>query len=379
MNPFIKRLAGELRLHKEKNLLRNLTIARSCKIDLSSNDYLCLRKHPEVLAGAEKAQKKFGTGTGSSPLLSGFLPCHDILIKVLIDWKSMSGGLLFNSGFVANQAILKHLPGPNDLVLTDKYAHHSMIQALLSSKTRFKSYRHLDTDQLEELLKKNENNHETIFVVTESVFSMDGDYPNLKQIALLKDKYHFIWILDEAHAVGCFGASGGGLAEANGVLDRVDIFIGTLGKALGSMGGYVLTMHRETVDYLINFAGELIYSTFLPPAQAGAALASIRLVQAMDEGRTYLRKLSISFRRKLAQAGWNSNEFDSQIVPIIIGDNIKTMVLRDKLNSEGIRVGAIRPPTVPPGTARLRISLHTEITTENIDNIIKILNSCRSH
>ena len=159
MNSFIKRLAEELRLQKEKNLLRNLEITKPCKIDLSSNDYLCMRKHPEVLLGAELAQKEFGAGTGSSPLISGYLPCHNELITVLKDWKSKSGGLLFNSGFIANQAILKHLPGPNDLVLTDKFSHHSMIQAILNSKSRFKSFRHLDMSRLEELLEKNKNTY----------------------------------------------------------------------------------------------------------------------------------------------------------------------------------------------------------------------------
>ena len=378
MKPFIKRLIKKLQHQNEKNLIRCIETTGSCRIDLTKNDYLCLRKHPNVLVGAETAQRQFGTGTGASPLISGFLPCHKNLLTALKNWKGKPNGILFNSGFIANQAILKHLPGPNDLILLDKLSHHSIIQAVLSGNVQFKSYPHLNLDRLEELLIKNIRQYETIFVITESVFSMDGDYPDLKRIANLKEKYPFILILDEAHAVGCFGPTGGGLAEAEDVLDSVDILVGTLSKALGSMGGYVLTSSIEVIDYLVNFAGELIYSTFIPPAQAGAALSAIELVRSLGKVREYPRKLGTNFRIQLRQAGWETNSFDSQIVPIIIGDNSETLKIKNILRNVGICVGAVRPPTVSPGKARLRLSLHAETTPEHIKELINILNSCRN-
>ena len=161
---------------------------------------------------------------------------------------------------MANQAVLTHLPGPQDLILADRLIHHSIAQVLGKGETRFKRYPHLDLDHLEELLEKNISAYETVFVVTESVFSMDGDYPDLPRIAALKQKYPFVWILDEAHGTGVFGSTGGGLAEEQGVLSEVDILVGTLGKALASMGAYVLTHSGTLIEYLVNYSGELILS-----------------------------------------------------------------------------------------------------------------------
>ena len=211
------------------------------------------------------------TGSGASPLLSGFLPCHQSLLNHLRKWKHKSYGLLFNAGFMANQAVLKHLPGENDLVLADKLIHHSIAQALVQGSARFKRYHHLDLEHLRELLEANFKDYETVFVVTESVFSMDGDYPDLKKLVELKKDYPFILILDEAHGTGVFGKTGGGLAEEMQVQDRVDILIGTLGKSLASMGAYVLSDSSTIIDFLVNRAGEFISSTFLSPATVGSA------------------------------------------------------------------------------------------------------------
>lgn len=279
---------------------------------------------------------------------------------------------------MANQAVLKHLPGPADLVLADKLVHHSMVQALVQGKAKFKRYNHLDLDHLEELLSQRHKNHETLFVVTESVFSMDGDYPDLKRLVDLKSRYPFIWILDEAHGTGVFGPSGGGLAEELGVLSQVDILVGTLGKALASMGGYVLTNSRAVVDYLINYSGELIYSTFLSPAQAGAASAALDLVRNAKEKRDHLRSLAVRLRKELTDGGWTTNAFDSQIVPVIIGDIAKTMDLKNVLRKRGFLVGAVRPPTVSSGTSRLRISLHSKVTEEHLGELLSVLDQWKN-
>ncbi|MFQ5717551.1 MAG: aminotransferase class I/II-fold pyridoxal phosphate-dependent enzyme, partial [Nitrospinales bacterium] len=298
-NLFHQRLEKELARRRQDGLFRQLQIAPPCRVNLSANDYLQLRNHPSVLEGATRAMERFGSSSGASPLLSGFLPCHDHLLMQLLEWKQKPSGLLFNTGFMANQAVLKHLPGSSDLVLVDRLIHHSMAQALLQGKANFKRYHHLDLDHLEELLDKNQKNYETVFVATESVFSMDGDYPDMGRLAALKSKWGFVWILDEAHGTGVFGPTGCGLAEEHGVLSQVDILIGTLGKALASMGGYVLTHSTSVVDHLINYAGELIYSTFLPPAQAGAASAALELARESKGKRDHLRTMGALFRKKL--------------------------------------------------------------------------------
>jgi 8-amino-7-oxononanoate synthase len=225
------------------------------------------------------------------------------------------------------------------------------------------------------LLHHNFNKYETLFVVTESVFSMDGDYPDLPRIAGLKEKYPFIWILDEAHGTGVFGPTGGGLAEEQEVLDKVDILVGTLGKALASMGAYVLTNSNVITDYLINFSGELIYSTYLGPPQAGAAEAALKIIRRSQATARSIRQTAIRFRELLRSSGWETNTFDSQIVPVILGNPEDTLELRNKLLEHGILVGAVRPPTVPQNSSRLRFSFHSGVGETHLDEIMSILNS----
>lgn len=370
-DPFHNRLEKEL--EKRKNLLRRIEVYKPCRLNLSSNDYLQLRFHPKVIEAAITAIKKYGSGSGASPLLSGFLPCHDQLIKQLLEWKGKKSGMLFNTGFMANQALLKHLPGKCDLMLVDRLIHHSMAQALTQSKAKFKRYDHLDLSHLEDLLRRNHKDYETVFVATESVFSMDGDYPDLPRLMDIKSRYPFCLILDEAHATGIFGKNGCGLAEEMGVSDKVDIIMGTLGKSLASMGAYVLTNSSTVTDYLINFAGEFIYSTFLSPAQAGAASAAIEVIRAEPDKRRELQSVSAWFRRELTAIGWPENHeaLASPIIPIVVDEVDEALELKKLLLKEGILVGAVRPPTVP--TPRLRISLHSGVTQEHLKDMLKVL------
>ena len=373
---FFNRLNQDLNDRREKHLHREVGLYRDYKHNLISNDYFQLRFHPKVIAGAKTACEKYGSGSGASPLLSGFLPCHQELLDEILNWKQKSFGMLFNSGFVANQAVLKHLPGKNDFVLADRLIHHSIAQALIQCPAKFKRYSHLDMAELEVLLQKNYNNYDTIFVITESVFSMDGDYPDLKALVALKKKYPFILVVDEAHGTGVFGESGGGLAEEMNVLDDVDITVGTLGKALASMGAYVLANNPSIIDYLTNQAGEYIYSTFLPPSQVGAALESIKLIKTFGEQRKNLKRLSKYFRVGLNQ---NLGGIESPIIPVLIGDPQETLDLRDKLLSNGFLVGAVRPPTVPENSSRLRISLHSKINEALVDELLNLLDSWKKN
>jgi 8-amino-7-oxononanoate synthase len=367
---FTNRLNQDLNDRRDEHLHREVRLYNNYQHNLISNDYFQLRFHPKVIAGAKIASEKHGSGSGASPLLSGFLSCHQELLDEILNWKQKSSGMLFNSGFVANQAVLKHLPGKNDFVLADRLIHHSLAQALVQSPAKFKRYNHLDMADLETLLQKNHKKYDTVFVVTESVFSMNGDYPDLKTLVALKKNFPFILLLDEAHGTGVFGEHGGGLAEEMNVLDEVDIIVGTLGKALASMGAYVLTNNPSIIDYLTNEAGEYIYSTFLPPSQVGAALESIKLIKTFDEQRKNLRSLSKYFRKGLNQ---NSEEMESPIIPVLIGDPQKTIELRDYLLSKGILVGAVRPPTVPANSSRLRISLHSKINEALVDELLELL------
>jgi 8-amino-7-oxononanoate synthase len=373
---FYHRLHADLDERKKNRLLRAIKTHRASAVNLCANDYFNLRQHPKVLAAAQSAAKIYGTSSAGSPLLSGFLPCHEELLGSLLRWKKKPAGLLFNTGFMANQAVLKHLPGKNDLVLADRLIHHSMAQALTQSSARFRRYPHLDLTGLQRLLETEHSKYETVFVVTESVFSMDGDYPDLRRMADLKKQFPFVWILDEAHGTGVYGATGQGLAEEMGVGGQVDILVGTLGKSLASAGAYVLAQSPAVTDYLTNRAGELIYSTFMPPSQAGAAQAAISLLQNASEQRQTLRSLAIDLRRRLREAGWSVIQGDSPIVAVVLGDAQQTMVQRDRLLERGILVGAVRPPTVPKNTSRLRISLHTDVSATDIDLLLSVVGSC---
>lgn len=372
-HPFELRLQNELKQRQQTGLLRSLEVVDSCRLNLISNDYLQLRSHPDVIQGAQTALQNYGASSSASPLLSGFMACHQSLVEELTRWKQKPHGLLFNTGFMANQALLTHLPGPRDLILADRLIHHSIAQTLGRRDTRFKRYHHLDMDHLEELLERHKDEYETLFVVTESVFSMDGDYPDLKRLAALKKQFSFIWILDEAHGTGVFGPSGGGLAEEQDVLSEVDILVGTLGKALTSMGAYVLTQSKTIIDYLVNYSGELIYSTYLGPPQVGAASAALKIIQQSQKSARQIRNTACRFRTALQAEGWETHTFDSQIVPVIVGDAKDTLELRNHLLDHGIMAGAVRPPTVPANSSRLRFSFHSGVTEEQVDELIGLM------
>ena len=373
---FFTRLEDDLNSRKEKYLYRESGLYKNYQHNLASNDYFQLRSHPNVINGIKKACEKYGSGSGASPLLSGFLQCHQDLLDEILNWKKKRSGMLFNSGFVANQALLKHLPGKKDLILADRLIHHSLAQALLQCPAKFKRYGHLDIPELENLLRKYSKDFDTIFVVTESVFSMDGDYPDLKNLVQLKNIFPFILILDEAHGTGVFGKDGSGLAEEMGVLSEVDILVGTFGKALASMGAYVLANNSSIINYLTNVAGEYIYSTFLAPSQVGAAHEAIKLLKNFDKQREKIRKLSKYFRNSLEQ---NSLSYESPIIPVLIEDPKETIILRDRLLEKGILVGAVRPPTVPGKTSRLRISLHSGVEKTLVDELLSFLNTWKQN
>ncbi len=244
-----------------------------------------------------------------------------------------------------------------------------MIEGILHSGAKFRRYRHNDIAHLRELLQemRKENFAGTVFVATETVFSMDGDAPDLEAMARLRDEFGFVWVVDEAHATGWFGQNGGGLIDAHGLAGKVDVLVGTLGKSIGAFGAYTLFNDKTLRRYLINFGAEFIFSTYLPPAACGAALAAIRLVKNFSkDDRAAMPALSRKWRSRLREIAPGVPAGDSPVVPVSIGSEEETLRVAAALQESGFRVGAIRPPTVPAGTARLRVSLNRELTEETL-------------
>ena len=345
----------------------------SSALNLAGNDYLLHSKNPEIIEAACQAARDWGCSSTGSPLVSGYTAIHQDLEKLLSEWYGNRPVLVWNTGYAINQCVLSQVPEAGDLILADRLIHNSMIQGILKSSAKLKRYDHLNLDRLEQLLEQNREHSGQLFVVTESVFSMDGDYPDLKRIAHLKSIYDFQWILDEAHAVGWYGNNGSGLAEELGVLDQVDILIGTMGKSVGSMGAYMVLREDWERDYWINYAGEFIYSTYLSPMTVGASIRSIQMIQK-NKIRMEVQTLSRKIRSLLASIGCSEiGQGDSPILPIFIGDEHRCLEIADHLKKNKIFVGAIRPPTVPKGTSRLRISLNSQLKEKDISRFVSIL------
>ena len=345
-------------------------------LNLADNDYLNLRHHPAVIEAAKAAIDQHGTSTSASPLITGYTAAHAELEQTVSDWYGGAAALVWNSGYAANQSILKLFVQPDDLVIADRMIHNSLISGILQSGARLVRFRHNDLAHLESLLKKHAGRK--VHVVTESVYSMDGDYPDLQQLAALKSEYGFKWYLDEAHALGWYGATGSGLAEAAGVVDQVDILTGTLGKALASSGAFTVFRASWMRDLCINEAGEFIYSTYLPASSAAAGTAAIRLIREQAATRPSWQSQAQALRASLRAKGWDVLGHDSPIVPVICGDAERALEMADRFLEAGLKVAAIRPPTVPQGAARLRMSLKASLNENNYRQILNCFEESRS-
>ena len=262
-------------------------------------------------------------------------------------------------------------------MLADRLIHHSMIAGLLRSGARLRRYEHLNLDQLEAMFTEEKKSTRTVFVVTESVFSMDGDFPDLVRMADLKRRHGFCWIVDEAHGLGWYGPEGAGLVREKGVEQDVDVLVGTLGKTLASGGAYTLFRDEAVRDYLVNCAGEFIYSTALPPANAAAAEAALARVRELAPQQGEWRAASRKFREDLRREGWVVPEGDSPIVPVRLDAAEAAVSLAGALRQDGVLVAAVRPPTVPAGTSRLRISLKRTFGAADAERVLKTMNRWR--
>lgn len=350
--------------------------ARADFVDLSANDYLSLARDAAVKAGAIRAVGAWGASSSASPLITGYRGIHAELERELCAWLGFRCGLIWNTGYAANCCVLGTLPQAGDRIFADRLIHNSMIAGILKSGARFQRYRHNDVAHLRELLEKTraEGFAGTTFVATESVFSMDGDYPDLAATARLREEFGFVWIVDEAHATGWFGKNGGGLIDALGLAGEVDVLVGTLGKSLGAAGAYTLFNDETLRRYLVNFGAEFIFSTYLPPAAVGAALAAVRRVRGFsEEERAAMPALSRRWRARLREIAPGVPDGDSPVVPVPVGAETETMRVAARLRERGFRVGAIRPPTVPAGTSRLRLSLNRTLTDAQLERFAEAL------
>ncbi|MFH0948764.1 MAG: 8-amino-7-oxononanoate synthase [Elusimicrobiota bacterium] len=365
---------------KKNNLMRALCPAnyrREGKIyfknkeyfDFSSNDYLGLASHPKLKEASKKAAEEFGTGASASRLLSGDLEINHQLEDKIAAFKGKESALVFNSGYQANLGIISALFTKNDVIFSDKLNHASIIDGILLSGARFLRFKHNDLNHLEHLLKKERGKYKNCLIITETIFSMDGDKPSLTNMVELKEKYDCQMMVDEAHATGIFGKNGSGMLEEEGLINRVELIMGTFGKALGSFGAY-LACSKDITEYLVNTCRSFIYSTALPPSVISTNIASLELLKEEPFRRKILLENAGYFRDEIKNIGFNTRG-SSQIIPLILGEVSKTIKFSNELQEKGYWVLPIRPPTVPVGESRLRFSLTYYHSKEILQKLIE--------
>lgn len=324
-------------------------------LDFSSNDYLALSAHPALIEAATAALGRYGTGAGAARLMSGNFPVHQELEEAVAMLKGKAAALLFGSGYAANVGIISALMGRDDIIFTDRLNHASIYDGCRLAGAKLARFRHNDLEHLEALLRSRSVKG-TKLIVVESVYSMDGDQAPLHALVRLKERYGCLLMVDEAHATGVFGANGGGMVEEAGVAGGVDLAMGTFGKALGSYGAYVAAS-QGMIDFLVNRARSFIFSTALPPAVAAASLAAVQLIQREPRLRQELHERILYFKEALRQGGMSADLGPTQIIPLQLGESAKAVAAAQYLREHGLFVPAVRPPTVPEGTARLRFSI----------------------
>lgn len=333
----------------------------------SSNNYLGLATHPALRTAAAEAIGRWGCGAGASRLIAGHLDLHAAVEAALADFKGTEAALLFPSGYQANVGALTALVSRGDHIFSDALNHASIIDGCRLSRATIHVFPHRDTRTLEQLLADTPKGGRRL-IVTDAVFSMDGDRAPLAELVSLAARYHSHVMLDEAHAAGVLGPRGAGLADACGLTRAVAVHVGTLGKAFGGFGAYVAGS-RAVIDLLINRARSFIYTTALPPAAVAAAAAALDLVRNEPERRSrvlaHARRLREGFRALGLETGG-----DTHIVPVLLGDNARALAFSRALLERGVLVQAIRPPTVPEGTARLRV---TPMATHDDEHIARVL------
>ncbi|GAB6388444.1 8-amino-7-oxononanoate synthase [Stutzerimonas marianensis] len=342
-------------------------------LQFCSNDYLGLANHPEVIAAMQQGAATWGVGGGASHLVIGHSTPHHQLEEALAEFTGRPRALLFSTGYMANLAAVTALVGQGDTVLEDRLNHASLLDAGLLSGARFSRYLHNDATSLAKRLEKASGN---TLVVTDGVFSMDGDLADLPALCA-EAKRHGAWVMvDDAHGFGPLGANGVGIVEHFGLgIDEVPVLVGTLGKAFGTAGAFVAGS-EELIETLIQFARPYIYTTSQPPAVACATLKSLQLLRRENWRREHLAALIARFRQGAVDIGLTLVDSPTPIQPILVGSSARAMKLSAALRERGCLVGAIRPPTVPAGTARLRVTFSASHTEAQVEQLLDILAEC---
>lgn len=340
-------------------------------LNLASNDYLGLAQHPAIINTIRETLLTEGGGSGASRLVTGNRPLYSRLEEALAAWQHSEAALVFANGYMANSGVIRALVGREDVVFSDQLNHASIVDGIVLSRAEHARYRHNDMEHLKVLLNKHRDKRRKL-IVTDAVFSMDGDQAHLRELVALKQEYGAMLMVDEAHSGGIYGERGEGLCSKLGLQNDVDVHMGTFSKSFGLYGAYVCGS-RTLIRFLINKARPLIYSTALPPSLVAGISTALTLVQTDHWRRERLYSASKLFRSSLGDAGFNVGPGDSPIVPVIVGDNERALCFSEALEEGGIAGVAIRPPTVPEGTARIRFSLSADHTPNELSDAASLI------
>ncbi|MGB1220817.1 MAG: 8-amino-7-oxononanoate synthase [Alcanivoracaceae bacterium] len=349
---------------------REARLAGRRLINFASNDYLGLAGHPDVVAAMQEASARYGVGSGASHLVTGHTDLHEALEEALAAFTGRPRALLFSTGYMANQGILTALLDKQDAVFEDRLNHASLLDGGLASGARFRRYLHNQPDNLASKLAGSPARRK--LVVTDGVFSMDGDSAPLAALCDVAEAQDAWVMVDDAHGFGVLGEGGRGSVHAQGVNARVPVYMATLGKAAGTFGAFVAGS-EALIETLIQFARPYVYTTALPPALAAATLASLDIIAAADDRRQHLAQLVQDFRQQATAQGWQLLPSQTPIQPLLVGSEADALALAQRLREQGLLVPAIRPPTVPTGEARLRITFSAAHTQDDLGQLLDAL------
>lgn len=350
---------------------KNVTINGEEYVSFCSNNYLDIANHPDVIQAVIEAVKEYGWGSGASRLVSGNMTLHQELENKISQFKKTEASILFPTGYMANVGIISSLIGKGDIIISDKLNHASIIDGCKLSQAAFRVYPHNNMEKLEEILIKAESFRRRM-IVTDTVFSMDGDLAPLKSIVDLAKRYNAMTMVDEAHATGIFGINRRGVLEHLGLEGKVDVVMGTLSKAVGSIGGYVCG-DNNLIDYLRNKAKSFIYTTALPPAVCAASIAGLKIIEGKPELTVSLWNNIDYIWERLSVMNLKMGRDKGPIIPIIIGDVEKTNMIAKILFDNKLLIPAIRPPTVPNGSCRLRVTIMATHSVKDMDKLASIV------
>jgi 8-amino-7-oxononanoate synthase len=337
----------------------------------ASNNYLGLANHPQIKEAAIKAIQKFGVGSGASRLISGNVTPHHVLEDELASFKETEAALTFSSGYATNIGVIPNLARADSLILADRLCHASLIDGCRLSQATLRVFHHNDVSHLKRLLAKTRSRTSTL-ILTEGVFSMDGDVAPLPEIARLAEEYGATLLIDDAHGTGVMGATGRGTVEHFGLDSRHILQMGTLSKALGSSGGFIAGP-KDFVSYLVNTARSFIYTTAPPPAIAAAASAALAVIRQEPQRRVMLWRNREFLHHGLVTMGFQLTDTQSPILPIMVNDPELGVQMSQHLRAEGVWIPAVRPPTVPKGTSRLRITVTADHSLEHLETALRAL------